>query len=516
MATTLNFKDVIDLPEFRPIANAPAVNALSTCLAQDLRNNEDRHPEIFMLGSLTTLYKYNFKNDGWITLASPALAGTFVGGAAAQLMPSCGPNGTLAAGWSTTKGALTTALPAGVATNALANRGDGLQGFKIRIIGNSAGGSGKTEERYIVANTSGTTPTITLDSALSFTPASGDRYEILAGRVFLLASGAVSAGVWKYYDIATNSFSGNLNTTNLTTGTTDASMVGLDELHTPTNRAPGEGIFGIMTATATSGTTITGTGAAADASRLANEFNNFQVRIVEDTGTPTAVGQRRRISANTAATPTVYTVATWGVTPSATAKYVIEYNNDILLWRSAATTTFSYAAGGNAADASWSTTAYAVRPAVEAVGTKSWHAHAITPDASTNARYSYIYSTRGGAVATIDLFDFASGSTGTWSSAIAYANSGDTFTTGTAVAYDPVTNQGRYAYINRSGTQTVYRFDCLNQVLEAWAQLRYTQGTPVAGSNMATASFIDGTTKLGSIIIGRQANVEFFQVMAQR
>lgn len=71
------------------------------------------------------------------------------------------------------------------------------------------------EERYIVGNTGGTTPTIYLDSPLSFTPQAGDAYEILSGRLFTLGVDTVAAGIWKYYDIATNYFSGNLATANL-------------------------------------------------------------------------------------------------------------------------------------------------------------------------------------------------------------------------------------------------------------------------------------------------------------
>lgn len=64
-----------------------------------------------------------------------------------------------------------------VALNQLANRGGtGDYGFKIRIIGKSAG---KVEERFIVANTAGTTPTLWLNNPLTFTPTTADTYEIL-------------------------------------------------------------------------------------------------------------------------------------------------------------------------------------------------------------------------------------------------------------------------------------------------------------------------------------------------
>ena len=63
---------------------------------------------------------------------------------------------------------------------------------------------------------------------------------------------------------------------------------------------PGKGFFDVLTATATGATSITGTVAGADAAVLLNEYRNFQIRIVEDTVTPTAVGQRRNITSHTA------------------------------------------------------------------------------------------------------------------------------------------------------------------------------------------------------------------------
>ncbi|MBI4797095.1 MAG: hypothetical protein HY790_14870, partial [Deltaproteobacteria bacterium] len=83
MTTTLGFKDIIDLPEWRPLANAPGNAGAGVSFAQDLRNNEDRHPFIFLLRSASLLDLYHVKNDEWMTLASPALAGTFGAGAGA-------------------------------------------------------------------------------------------------------------------------------------------------------------------------------------------------------------------------------------------------------------------------------------------------------------------------------------------------------------------------------------------------------------------------------------------------
>jgi hypothetical protein len=140
MPTTLAFKPLIDLPEWRPIANAPAVSAVGSQLVAGLRNNTDRGAYVYLLTSNALLFAYDVEDDDWLPLATPALAGTFGAGAGAVMMPALGPRGVLAGGNTTSSIVLSNALPAAVAPNQLANKGNS-NGFKIRIVGNSAGGS---------------------------------------------------------------------------------------------------------------------------------------------------------------------------------------------------------------------------------------------------------------------------------------------------------------------------------------------------------------------------------------
>jgi hypothetical protein len=513
MPTTLAFKALIDLPEWRPIANAGAASAAGTQLVAGLRNNSDRGAYVYMLVNATTLWAYDVEDDDWFQLASPGLTGTFGAGAGAVMMPSQGPRGTLAAGSTTTSVVLSTALPAAVAPNQLANKGNS-NGFKIRIIGNSAGGSGKVEERYIIGNTGGTTPTLYLDSPLSFTPANGDGYEILSGRLFMLSAGTLAAGCWKYYDIATNSFSGNLATTNLpTTLSSDSSFLGLDESYVPYDTDPGKGFFDVLTATASSATSITGTVAGADSGVLANEYRNFQIRIVEDAANPTAVGQRRNITSHTAGASPVYTVPAWTMTPSASAKFVIELNGDrILYWGSGSSSTFTCSIGGN----TWDTTTFAARSAAHAAGSIACPSFFLRPDAAKQARHSYVYVFRGSAGAVMDLFDIAGGTTGAWTAAIVYGGSGMTFTTGTTCTPDPYTSGGRFTFINPSGGQRCLKWDSKNRTLSPAFYLRYPMGTAAVGQRMATAMFVDGTTKLVFLILQRMAGAECFEMAVQK
>ena len=209
-----NFKKVIDRQIWVPVAPAPNIHAAAVCMASDLRNSIARDPFVYQLVSNSVLNRFNIITKSWNFVQSPALAGTFGAGAGCVFAPSLSLTGSIGVGCTTTSIVTTTVLTA-VGVNMLANRGgSGDYGFNIRIKGNAAGSSGKTEERWIVGNTGGTTPTFTLDTALSFTPANGDTYEILGGRIFMLGSGTTAAGTWKSFEVAANTLA-SLGTTNL-------------------------------------------------------------------------------------------------------------------------------------------------------------------------------------------------------------------------------------------------------------------------------------------------------------
>lgn len=427
-------------------------------------------------------------------------------------------------GATTTSITLTTALSAAVGVNQLANRGDG-EGFIIRIIGSAAGSSGKIEERRIIANTSGTTPTLTLDVALSFTPATGDAYEIISGRVFLLGGGTNAVNIWKYYDIATNSFSSLANTNLPVAVTVDSAMISLSELHVSNDRKPGEGlvdgtatydastIFDCIASdlvTVPTANTITGTGMP---SLFTNEYRNFQIRIVEDTVNTTAVGQRRRISSHTSGTGATFTVSTnWTVTPSSSAKFVVENDDDKIFMRSSAgALIYNYNITAN----TWDTSTWAV-PVANGNGSTGTQAFGITRDTTGNARQSFVYFIRGGNSFSIDVLDIAGAATGSWSNDIVYGNKSQLFTTGTCGIYAPATLGGRFLNINVNGTQRMARFDLRNRVLDSQSYLRFPQGTAVNGAKMGHTLFIDGTTKLSFIYILTSSQAQMFSLAIQR
>jgi hypothetical protein len=522
MANT--FKKVIDRLMWAQVAPAANGHVAGSNFISDLRSDVSRNPFVYQLANATTLNRYNIVTKAWAFVQSPALAGAFGVGSASAFAPSLGLVGTIAAGSTTTRVTLSTALPTAVGVNMLANRGgSGEYGYKLRIIDPVAG---KTAERYIIGNSGGTTPVITVMSSFGFTPSTGARYEIIAGRVFMLNAGTTAANIWRSFEVASNTLSNNLTTTNLpATIATDSDIMVLDEQYTPFDCSPGDGMIkgaynydtGIvsrfaLTATGSGASTLTGQATLGDFSVAANEYRNFQIRIVEDTVTPTAVGQRRIVASHTAGPSAVYTLGTaWTVTPSTSAKFVIELPNLLLLRSSGTTTVYTYNYGDAAvnngtnsiAAGAWSITYFGAAPAANASGgvwAPSW---GIRPDPDRNARQSFCYFFRGGAT-TLDVLDIAGSITGTWTGNVVY-DGAVALTVGTCGTPAPFENEGRMFYMNiyaASAVNQMYRFDVQNRVLSPFTPTDFLQaGTAAAGKRMAAYAAIDGTDVYDVILL---------------
>ena len=531
MAFTNSLRPGLDKPLWRPLNPQPG-NTLNpstgntqTDFSCDLRGRNYADPNTFAFtGSSTLFYRYNAVTNGWLIGQFSVTLGGTVAGTRTVFVPSQGPSGTISAGATTSSFTLSTALPGAVEINKLANRGDGL-GYIVRIVDNAAGASGKIEERRIVANTSGSTPTITVDTPFSFTPTNGSTYEFLSGAIYILTTGASKQ--WCRHDVLTGVTSAALSTTSLigTVGVAFNDLVTLDESHVPFNKNPGEGFVigastydatsgwtkGCLSATATAAGTITGQAASGDATVLSNEYRNFQIRIVEDTTTPTAVGQRRRISSHTAGASAVYTLASnWSVTPSATCKFVIENDNDKIIFLTNSTTVYNY----NIAANTWDTSTWAVRGTAPTGGTGSAQAFGIS-DTTKNARNSFIFSNRGVGTGgnPVDVLDISGAATGSWSSFAMTPNYLTQITMSStsnpSAVYDPRSLSGRYMYFTGMNTSTttgpigVFRLDLLTRVFMPYSGIP----TSSSGSNssgpanvLSLYSYIDGSNVVSFLI----------------
>ena len=508
------FKKVIDVQFWRQVNPSPNAHAAGASMASDLRSTLLRNPFAYNLVGATALNRFNIITKAWQPMTSPALGGSVAAGATSAFAPSLGLVGTIAAGATTTSVVISTAFPTAVGVNMLASRGgSGDKGFKLRITDTTAG---KTEERWIVGNTGGTTPTITVDAAFTFTPATGARYEILAGRLFMLNAGALAANIFRSFEVAANTLSASLTTTNLPASiATDSALLVLDEQYTPYDMAPGEGLvkgsftydtgLSALAATASGASTLTGQATLGDAVVAANEYRNFQMRVVQDTTTPGAVGQRRIIASHTAGPSPVYTLGTaWTTQPSSSAKYVIELPNLMLLRSSATNVVYTYNYGDATVNngtnsitaGAWSATYFGNAPAVHAVGGLWAPSFGIQPDPARNARHSFNYFFRGGATVTLDVLDIAGSITGTWTGAIAYDGNSTTIGTGTTGCYSPFDSEGRMFYLNAysaSAANQFFRFDVQNRVLTPYTNTDFIQaGGASIGGRMAAYCAIDG------------------------
>jgi hypothetical protein len=522
MANT--FKKVIDRMIWAQVQPSPNAHAAGSSMASDMRNDASRNPFVYNLISTSVLNRFNIVTKAWQFAGTPGVSAV-AASSTSCFVPSFGAVGTIAAGATTTSVILSTALATAPGVNMLANRGgSGELGFKLRIIDTTAG---KTEERWIVANTASTTPTIHVDAAFTFTPATGARYEILGGRLIMLSSGAIAAASWRSFEVATNSFT-NLGTTNLPTIATESSLLVMDEMYVPYDHKPGEGMVkgatvydaspagqGLVAllATASAASTITGQATGGDAVVVANEYRNFQIRIVADPTTPASVGQRRVIASHTAGPSAVYTLgAAWTTQPSSAARFVIEQPNQIVLRTAANTTTYTYnysdATQNNGTNSiaanAWSTAYFGTAPAANAAGCGWMPSFGIQPDVARNARHSFNFFWRGNAT-TIDLLDIAGGTTGAWTGNITYDGAlvlapspGSTF------CCAPFDQEGRFNYINiySSSNAQTFRFDAKNRVLSAYTQTGFIQsGSATAGGRIAAYCAIDGTDKYSVVLL---------------
>jgi len=516
MANT--FKKVLDRQMWVQVAPSGSAHNAGISLTSDLRSDVSRTPFVYQLVANTVLVRYNIITKAWGPMPNPSLGGTgFGAGAGITFVPSFGAVGVIAAGATTTRVTLSTALPTAVGVNMLGNRGgSGDYGYKLRIIDPVAG---KTAERFIVGNTAGTTPTIDVLSSWGFTPSTGARYELLAGRLFMLTAGTSTVNTWRSFEIAANTFSNNLSVTNLQANiSNDSQFLVLDELYTPYDCKPGEGMvkgtyaydsglstLNALTATGSAAGTLTGQATLGDAVVAANEYRNFQIRIVEDTVNPTAVGQRRIIASHTAGASPVYTLGTtWTVTPSTSAKYVIEQPNLILLRTSLSQLVFVW----NYSDATinngtnsiasnaWSSTYFSQCPTAAGAGGAWIPSFGIQPDAARNARHSFQYFFRGGNTTTLDLLDIAGSITGTWTGSITYDGNSPNLNSASCFTPAPWGNEGRYTYINvytNNAINQIYRFDAKNRVLSPYTPTDFLQsGTATVGNRMAAYAAIDG------------------------
>lgn len=464
MAIATTFQRILDRKQWEMVSSAPTSSTTGSFIVSSTAWDQFQ----FYSASLSAYYLYNPAEDAWQQIPSSGLAGSFGAASCGAYHPS-GPTGTATSATSTT---LTTNLTIpGSLTN-----------YQIRI----TGGTGAGQVRTISGNTYGTNSVLTVPTTWTVTPDATSTYLLLTGRFWVFCGSNATTQGFKYYDVATNTWSTALSTTNIPLSyATDARLVA----------TPGGTSFATGTATSATSVTLVKTGA----SWTASQWVNYQVRITGGTG----VGQIRSITASDA---TSVTVATWTTTPDATSTFVIEGNDDFLyLHGGGQTAMYRYLISGN----TWSALASRANAAGTGMSmnwvTKSTNALWTAENAITNGRR--IYSFRGGAGASLDYYDIP---TNTWTAGVTYQRATETFTTGSAFSM----GTDGIIYIHKDGTSRYFKYDVPNQLLDAWSVLPYPQSTAlVGGDRMFTIDYTSGADSLRWVYHLKNNGSELFRCL---
>ena len=477
---------------------------------------------------VSSIYWYNKQEESFAQLPNSGSAGTYGAGAAGFVHPA-GPSFTASAG---TTNSFTSTL----------TMGRNVAGYRFRV----TAGTNRGLEGFIRANGFGANAVFTTVDTYAAAFDNTSVIQLLTGRFWLYVPGATSG--FNYYDYATNAWtsrsvaSGPAITANegcligtpaketvveLGTASAGAASTLTDSTRswevngfarrmvaiisgtgagqyryivsntatiltvdaawgtTPDTTSEYE-ISGLWSDVASAGSTTTIT-AGSGTPWTASQWIGQQVRAVAGTG----AGQTSVITANTTSALTFGAVTT---AFDATTRYVIE-PDDNAFWflGGAAVTLFKYSISGN----TWSTISpVAARAAAAGAGASgNWVANvsdiawngagsAGGPGGALRQNGRFIYSFRGGAASTLDVYDIAAN---TWYSGITYVGS-ETFTTGSTWA-----DWNGTIYGQKDATGRFFMFNVAKNELIPLTTNNITQSTAISGARLLFDQYYDPT-----------------------
>lgn len=464
MATILKLRKLLHRKAWEACTSLPVVTAIGAfTITQKYNIAENSFAVLFT--SAASVLKYEGSEDAWSALPASGATGTFSAG-------SCGEVRDLGA----IGGVFTQTSVSGTTTSITTNKTivKSLAGKRIRVVE----GAGVGYDSVITSNTIGANSVLTLPiNGVAFDATT--KFQIFSGSIWFFNAGTTAVG-FTSYDFSTNVWTAR-SVTNLPVlfGTTG------QLISTPAST----GFFATGTATSAASTTLTNSGKAWQV----NMFANFQIRITGGTG----AGQIRIITSNTA---TAVTVPAWTVIPDATSTYNIEGNEDVFyLFGNNAVTVYKFLVSTN----TWSTLTPTVARAggMAAGGSADWVDSVVGWDTETAVSHyttlitkqngRYIYSLRGGATSTLDVYDI---SANTWINAIAYAGQMETFTTGShSVDYAGL------IYIVKEATGRNFVFNIDKNEISAFATNTCQTalgGTAIEGDKTFFLIYKDGDTEI--------------------
>lgn len=491
MATTVNLRRVLDRKQWEPLNPLPGAPNAGQPLVATPPNWPV--PLVLYVNGTSVQYLYNVAEDAFVSIPSGTL-GVPAAGSCGAFHPY-GPSFTASAGSATT------------ATSTLTLPGS-LAGYVMRC----TAGTGAGQEVTILSNTYGANAVITF-AAVGTAFDNTSVFQVMSGRFWVLTAtgGAVT---WKYYDVATNTWTAK----SVTSGPgsswgTDGACVVTAGLESTSAVGGYNGAIASGTATAGAAATLTNSGKA----WATNQWANYQVRIVSGTG----AGQIRTINSNTG---TVLTVsANWATNPDATSVYVIEGNDDwIWVVGNNAVTMFRYAISGiaglsanaQATGDTWVTISPgAARAAAPGGGLSlNWISDsADTTFTSENAILNgrRLYSFRGNNGSVLDVYDIPSN---TWAlGPLTYGRQNIPFYFGTGYS-----DHKGIIYINdnQNANGNFYKFDCAKQTLDPLSRCQYPPSSfGSVGQRTFVASYYDGATEVTFVYAGFMQSTPWFRLM---
>lgn len=417
---------------------------------------------IFVVLSSTSAQRYSAAENAFVAITSPGLGGTFGPGTCGETMVYGAPGGVLLqSATAGTTSTITTNL------NIVAN----LVGKKIKI----AGGPNAGAQYTIAHNTIGANAVITLTATAPLAFSAATNYYLCTGSLWVFNAGTLSSSSFRVFDYATNTWTSRSITALPTTWGTEGQLV---RQHSITdNYASGTVAAATSTTLVVNG--LTGTG---------RNYTNFEVEIVSGTG----VGQVRVISAGTTSTLTVATA--WTTIPDSTSTYVIKGNRNVLwLLGNGATTIYQF----NIALNTWTT----ITPTSERGGAmvsggtadvvkdnQDWIVPVVASGNIGGQNGRYIYSFRGNASSSLDIYDIA---LNTWR-AVSYGNAnGEGIANASCAIAD-----GKYVYIANGSSGRHFRFNTTTNSLEPWSFNIYPQSTSTNGDKLLIVKYKSGNDTL--------------------
>lgn len=527
MALNINLRKKVHRKIWEPLFIAtPVASAAGTILVGDDMNlgahykgDTGRHA-VYATG-VSAIYWYNKQEEAFGQLPNSGSAGTWGAGAAGAFHPF-GPSFTASAGTTNTFTSTQTIVR-------------NLRGMRFRV----TGGTNRGMEGIIKCNTYGANSVITTEDTYGVAFDNTSVIQLLTGRFWLYVPGATSG--FNYYDWALNTWtsrsvaSGPAITTNegcliptaarfteidygyvtsaTSTTLTSASRNWDTNVHvrrlvhiisgtganqwryvtantattltvdtawaTTPDSTSVFNISGIYSDLASAGSTTTIT-VSAGTPWTASQWVNYQVRCVAGTG----AGQTSVITSNTTSQITFGAVTTGF---DNTSRYVIEPDDNAFFFLGGgAVTLFKYSISAN----TWATvTPGAARAAAPGAGASAnyladvvdidWVGVGTTggPGGARRQNGRFIYSFRGGAVSTLDVYDIPAN---TWYSAHTYGGaSNETFTTGSVWCE----HQGMI-FGQKDATGRMFQFTVWRNEMIPLSTCNITQGAPISGARL--------------------------------